>query len=71
MFDINYLNHSFIFHRRHIEQEYLCTKCNIFCYRDTDLPDYCGKYFYWDKHTKYHQILKLTCKEMIIKNLIE
>lgn len=70
MFDINYLGHTFIFNRDCAEEEYLCTVCNIFVFKDTVRPIE-EKYYYWDENRGSYKILKFTCNELIIKNIIE
>ena len=70
MFNFNYLNHDFIeYIGRHtgIPQSeytfYICNKCNIEIYYQSFSMIY---YFHGED-----DILKLTCDEMIIKNIIE
>ena len=75
MLSLDFLNHSLI---KKEYNNFHCTKCNnLFWYQDKyseDYDDECvdSQFFIYHKHRRYmNGECKLTCEELIIKNIIE
>ena len=68
MINLNYLGHSFKLSRKYNmgeDADYVCEHCNVLVWyrNDNDI--------FWFNIPDYWIKLKLSCNEMIIKNIIE